>query len=146
MNVQIRAKRILSRLGSYHPIEAVGSDFLYLREQAFRQGAIPIGVYINTQGSGDTILLSDLGLISDLEGTKAFIAYRDIERVDVVAGKTRVEAATDEKSDADGLLLTLLNSTSIVIPVRDGNQQYRDVFEFGRFISRAVEDVKKSRV
>jgi hypothetical protein len=141
MNVQIRAKRILSRLASYRSIDDVGSECQSLREQALLKGAYPIGIYMNSQGDRqEAILISDLGIFVSSGSDILFVEYKRVERVDVVAGNTLVEEDSGEKSEADGLLISMLDTSPKLVPVRNGNGKYRDVFEFSRFMNRAVND------
>ena len=147
MNANVRAKRILSRLASYHSIEDVGGGFGRLREQAIRLGAKPIGVYVNTQTEGsETLLVTDLGVLLENKLDVAFIAYKNVGRVDIVASNTLLEEDSSKKSEADGLLISTLDTgSSQLIPIRNGNGKYRDVFEFARFMLRTAEDAKMPR-
>jgi hypothetical protein len=145
MNVQSRAARILKRLASYRPIEDVRDEFQFLREQALLHRATPIGIYENNAGiaSRETLLICDLGILVDGSTGIKFVAYEDVDRVTIVAGDTLLGTYTSKKTEADGLLISTVNADNQLIPVRNGKGKYRDVFEFSRFMTRAVADIKR---
>ena len=142
MNVQSRAKRILTPLSSYQPIEEVGSLLFPLRDFAVLRGATPLGVYSNTPGeSQEALLVSDIGVFLNCGEEVRFVEYKTINKVDIAADGRIVGAdATALKIDADGLLVTAEHSAPVFLPVRNGHGKYRDVFEFSRFMNRAAED------
>lgn len=120
------AHRILRRLGSFH------SDIEKLEieqqvRQIVRQEDTLIGVYenVNTKDS-QYIVIGLLGLYILFERQWRFIKYSDIKSLEVPGQKT---AAT-------GLLLTLLSGEEVWLSIDGGNERFRDVFEFLRFLNR----------
>jgi hypothetical protein len=148
MNVQSRARRILSRLASYRSIENADpqDESRWLSDQALVRGATPIGVYVNNARGQrqETLLITDLGVLVRSESDEWFIEYKNVERVDIVADNALLKAGTVEKTEADGLLISMVTTGSKLIPVRNGNGRFRDVFEFARFMMRAIEDAKRA--
>ena len=146
MNVQSRAKRILAPLGSYTSIDNIDEPLLAFRDTALLNGAVPVGVYFNTSREwADAILVSDIGIFLSREQEVLFIQYDSIKCIDVAKdGNLLASDQPDSKFSANGLLLTLGAAEPVFLPVRNGRGQYRDAFEFSRFLSRVVENLKSS--
>jgi len=138
MNVEIRAKRILTPLDSYEAVDAGNSS---LRAFGSLRGAKPLGIYRNNGASGEeAILISDVGLFLARHDGAIFVDYTAIESVEVAEQGAALTASS--KSEADGVLLNGKSANPVLVPVRNGNGRYRDAFEFSRFVSRAAEDSK----
>ncbi len=138
MSVESRAKRILTPLDSYEAIDEAGSS-TPLQSFGPLYGSKPLGIYRNNDmADEEAILVTDIGLFFVLRSRAIFVEYKAIESVDITAHGAVLNASS--KTQADGVQLNVSSAKPVSIPVRNGRGKYRDVFEFSRFVSRAVAD------
>ncbi len=92
-----------------------------------------LGVYQNPDGVPvSRIVVTSRGLYLIGEQGERFLAFDDIANV----------AGPAQKVQAGDLELSLKSGESIDLPIRGGDQQFRDVFEFLRFLDRVIADLR----
>jgi hypothetical protein len=132
--IRQRAYRILRALTSYRDLsedDAVAPALL--SGIAFGKGEVCLGVYENEpQKCEDSIIVTTRGLhVLQRSGIK-HIPYAQIDFID-----------TPQEKDVLSLTLNLLDGASVVVPLKGGDGNFRDAFEFIRFLERVVRDVRK---
>jgi hypothetical protein len=96
-----------------------------------RPGEELIGAYRNSQTTIAAVVVTSLGLhIVDENGSR-YVPFKSI---------TRVDGPSDKDDLAADLVLSLAGDEKIGVPIRGGHGQFKDVFEFQRFLARVVED------
>lgn len=129
VSVKSRAHRILKHLGAY---SSSAKDL-----EKFAGRILPevnrelLGVYFNPPSATvEAIVVSDAGLhlIEKEEVTTIpFVAIRKIK-------------GPPEKMEASVLNIQLKDGRSQEVPILAGNERFKDVFEFMRFLARVVAD------
>lgn len=97
---------------------------------ALLEGESILGVYRGKGRSKGFIVTSDALILLD-EGVPIRCEYEKMKSSMIVAG---------EKSDASIVQIKLKNDDVINVEVDGGEGRFRDVFSFGRFIGRVIED------
>lgn len=130
--ITTRAHRILKRLPHYRSVvDSSDSMPSYTKELLIATGEVLIGVYENLPGENtESIAITDRGLHAFLNRKWEFIAYEQIDRIETPSSKEGVEE----------LIVHLLSGSVSRIPVRGGHGQFRDAFEFLRFLDRVISD------
>jgi hypothetical protein len=102
-----------------------------VRNVELRPGEELIGAYRNSHTAIAAVVVTSLGLrIIDGDGSR-HVPFTSIARVD----------GPSEKDDlAPQLVLSLAEGGEIGVPIRGGRGQFKDVFEFQRFLARVLED------
>ena len=131
ISVGERAHRILNHLKSYRTTEEGLSQRLAMEigELQLQPGESIIGIYDNRPGSQDErIVVTTVGLHVSLDGKWRSIVYADVERNELPR----------EKLLADTITIVLKSGGVLTVPVRGGDEKFRDVFEFVHFLDRVT--------
>ncbi|MBI1783641.1 hypothetical protein HYR69_00730 [Candidatus Sumerlaeota bacterium] len=134
MNVKSRAHRVLSKLRGYRDCSTEQDKVQELFPSVqLAGGETCLGIYENSSDSdsaGTMILVTDWGIHLRKNRRVAFVAYDQIESVETPG----------DKSLAHSLHLVRSDGPPLEIPVAGGKDRFHDVYEFGRFLKRVVED------
>jgi hypothetical protein len=131
--VKSRSYRTLRPLQGFRQLDTLPEKLKkQLESVAFDRDERPIGVYENHPGKLEELIVITTHALW-VHRAPAWIPYtfRNIEAV-------TVPFETD-KRDADSVLLTLSDGGQITLPVKGGNDRFRDAWEFSRFLSRVVD-------
>lgn len=144
MNAKIRAHRILRGLAAYDAYPFGAAD-QFKELPIVGGGEEIIGRYRNLPGSAAPIIaISGAGIYVAQAPRRAgkpgssewkFLPFDSIEGVNFPPKETPPAECA--------LSLRLRGGGSARIPVQGGDGQFRDVFEFGRFLLRCAEDARK---
>jgi hypothetical protein len=129
-----RAHRILKPLANFHEIEDSSIDINEVIDKVnLQEGEVLIGVYENRES--DYVIVSNMGIrIMNLDSID-FIDYRSIDKVEIPSGM--------EKMTLDRTHIHLGEGRIIKLYITGGNDKFRDVFEFVRFLDRVTVDIAK---
>lgn len=131
--VKSRSHRTLSPLQGFRSLKTLPDKLRgRLESITFEQDEAPIGVYENNLGDLDElIVITTHGLWIYEAGDWIPYAFKNIKAVTVPFGT--------HKRDADSLLLTLSDGRQITLPIKGGNDRFRDAWEFSHFLSRVIK-------
>jgi hypothetical protein len=128
--IRALAARILKRMPRY-------SDFAselppqWVRSIELAEGEQLIGAYCNDPGSAEgAVIITSEGIRWSTPGGWRCVPYRTVARV--------VPVEPSEKMLVEEVTLQLRDGEIVKIPVRGRRGRFADVFEFGRFVARAV--------
>jgi hypothetical protein len=100
-----------------------------------------LGVYRNPLPFSEHLLITSDGIAIRTETQLSFFSYAKIQSPSIVADGQDIAADPGSlKSLANGVLIMTEDKQQITIPVRGGHDQFRDVFEFWRFLSFAIKE------
>jgi hypothetical protein len=98
---------------------------------ALRPGEELVGAYLNSQTTIAAVVVTSLGLHIVDGDVRRYVPFESIARVD---------GPSDKDDLAPELVLSLAGGERIGVPIRGGRGQFKDVFEFQRFLARVMED------
>ena len=133
-SVVSRAHRTLRRLKQYRDyVDKEKEDFPdYVHRISFEPDEMLVGIYENSPGQPEeSIVVTNIGLYTFTNSQWVKIKYQQIERIDLPIG---------DKRQAEDLLI-YWNETKTQLAVRGGEDGFRDVFEFLRFLERVSPHV-----
>ncbi len=111
----------------------IGSNFDF-RDLRFKKNEICYGIYENVPDEkNERIVVTSMGLYLFEKGIWAFVSYVEIESLKLDSNKEEIEYIT----------LLLKNGRTFFLPVRGRNRQYKDIFEFSRFLNRVISDLSR---
>ena len=126
ISVRSRAHRTLGRLSSFTTdLSAIGSA---LDRLALNTNEEIIGAYRNSETSAIVVTSFALHIVSADVTTR--IPFKSI---------VKMEAPTS-KTNGEEVVLWLSAGDRTVVQIRGGRGQFKDVFEFGRFLARVLGD------
>ena len=130
--VKSRSHRTLSHLQSFRDVGLLTDQATKsLQGIAFQGDEALIGVYENNPGKLDELIaVTTRGLRIHQAGDWRFYPFEVIDEVTVTS-----EAG---KREADALALTLSGGQQVILPIRGGDERFRDVWEFSRFLARTI--------
>lgn len=132
MNVKSRIHRTIRNSDNYYQLENSISD-IFVENFNLQNDEIAYGVYENfPQNKNERIVITNKGVHLYKEKTWVFIDFCSIKSVSVES----------EKQVAEYITLYLGNNKTFLLPVRGNKGKFRDVFEFSRFLSRVISDLK----
>jgi len=125
MDIGFRAKKILGNMDSFVSKEEIGDKLTLPMLPAASE---LIGVYVNDAARNDIVIITRewVGAVRGM--TLQVMRYADIEKLSAPA-----------KSAPDGISVQMKDGRSDYLRIANGNGQFRDVYEFTRFMMRAVE-------
>ncbi|MEO6907156.1 MAG: hypothetical protein ABI210_04625 [Abditibacteriaceae bacterium] len=133
-SIRSRATRILGRFENYQVLTLGDNTPLECAEMQIQCTEELLGIYTNHLDTEEgKIVVSDLGLHLYHSNTWRFIGYDQIRDI------TLPDYAMEHKELADALCLKMISGKLVVIPVSGGNGQFRDAFEFMRFLLRIID-------
>ena len=127
MDIRFRAKKIFGKMDSYvqqHEIESKLSSYVGMLSTDM------LGVYVNDLQKGDLICINEKGIAVAKNGLLDEILYSDILKI-----------KAPPKDAPTGVTVTLRDGSVKFVPVANGRDQLRDVYEFTRFLMRLAETV-----
>lgn len=131
MKVQSRAHRILKDLSNYRDLSNITKEGVW-GDLGLQEGEGIIGIYENVPDSlENAIIVTKFGLHIQRAGRWKFINYDEIENSFIPSGN---------KHKADRISITLVGGKEVFILIEGGNDKFRDVFEFLRFLDRVSKD------
>jgi hypothetical protein len=130
VSVRSRAHRTLNKLSNFV------NDPTLVGETLDRLGMEPgeelIGVYSNPSAS-ERVVVTSSGLYVVGSNTIMSVAFAAI---------VRIEGPSTTSDESDLAVYTSVGE-KIVVPIRGQHGQFRDVFEFQRFLARVLEDKRR---
>lgn len=125
MDIRFRAKKILGAMVSFSEL----SEYSMLPEILNQQWSKScIGFYQNFSGSfNEAIFVNEDGIVIFEDGKFRKIKYSDI-----------AHTSCPPKEDEPIIVVMMKNFEKINLPVRNGRGDCKDVYEFVRFLDRAV--------
>jgi hypothetical protein len=133
-SVKSRAYRTLRKMDSYRSLESNAPD--YFATNLLREHERLIGVYENSPGKRqESIVLTSFGFHIFLNEQWQFIDYGQIVDVEPVLSIPK------DKRSIEGLIVRI-PGREITIPVRGGQEGFRDAWEFLRFLRRVTESFR----
>lgn len=130
--IRLRAHRTLRKLAHFR--EPIPADLqrLLIPEGLLKKDEIIIGVYENQIGKiEESIIITDQGFYILLNGWE-IIPYKEIDNVEPLM-KT-------EKTSAQELLIHLKSGKEFMLPIKGGDDKFRDVWEVLHFFNHVVQD------
>jgi hypothetical protein len=97
-----------------------------------------LGVYKNP--SPEDLLVTTKGIAVRTDTQFRFFSYATIRDPHIVSDGQALRDDGSTKHLADGISITTEDNRQVTIPVRGGNKPFRDVFEFWRFLNRAIAE------
>jgi hypothetical protein len=126
MNVEIRAKRILSALPNYQS----ATDIASTPPAVPKAGGGLLGRYRNTETDVDALWFYETAVIWLSSDAVVEIPFKEIERVELPAEK-----------ESEGLILKMRGGRDIPLPVRGKRGRFFDSMEVLRFFDRVLADL-----
>ncbi len=117
----------------YQPLIALDADSHRLIDAMDQGDGEPIGAYINDDPSAGPVIIAEEALLAQCNGQATRIRYGDIASVQLPPKDSALGVLTVVTSDG--------NTCQIHIDGASG--RFRDVYEFGRFLMRVRDDVKR---
>ena len=128
MNIRFKATKILSPMDSFKLGDTLPND-INLHDVTL-YGSL-IGVYDNSPHTDEGIVIvSDTELVLVNSDQAISILYEDI--VDVIGPKT--------KTCNELLTLELKSGHDVLVPIKNGKERTKDIYEFQRFLMRVVSN------
>lgn len=129
MNVETRARRILSRLSRYRPLDEIPDS----NNLGTLQLGAPIGCYENPGSTNQCIYVFAEGMAWLDEAQLLEVRFSEI---------AEVRLADDKESEQ--LMLRLASGSTIYLPIRGKHGRFRDSLEFLRFLDRVLGDQQRT--
>lgn len=127
MNVEIRAKRVLSVLPNYQPAPEVAVAGPAVSETCGRL----LGRYRNTDTDVDALWFYETAVIWSASAGTIEIPFKEIDHVTLPAEK-----------ESEGLMLKMRDGRNISLPVRGKSGRFFDSMEMLRFFDRVLADLR----
>ena len=128
MDIHFRAKKILGSMDSYvqqhEARDKLGAYADFLSNDTLE-------IYVNDLQDGNLVLVNESGIAVFKGGSLDETLYSDILKI-----------KTPPKDASTGVTVTLKDGSVKFVPVANGRGQFRDVYEFTRFLMRATETVR----
>jgi hypothetical protein len=99
-----------------------------------------LGVYRNPAPSLENLLVTSEGIAIRTDTQFRFFSYAGIRNPRIVVNGQALLDDGSKKHLADGISIKTMDNRQVTIPVRGGHNQFRDVFEFWRFLNRAIDE------
>lgn len=128
MDIRFRAKKILGSMDSYVQQHEVRNK---LGAYADLLSNNTLGIYVNNLEDSNLVLVNESGIAVFKNGSLDETLYSDILKI-----------KSPPKDAPTGITVTLRDSSVKFVPVANGRGQFRDVYEFTRFLMRAAETVR----
>lgn len=130
MNVEIRAKRILSELLNYQPAAEISAA----APAGYENVGNLIGLYRNTETEVDALWIFETAIIwSALGGTIVVVPFKEIDQVKLSAGK-----------ESNALVLKMRDGQDILLSVRGTHGRFFDSLAFLQFFDCVLADLRRS--
>lgn len=125
MDIGFRAKKVLGRMDSFVSREEIGDKLTLPMLPAASE---LIGVYVNDAARNDIVIITREWVGAVKGANLHVLRYADIGKV-----------SAPPKGAPDGISVQMKDGRSDFLRIANGNGQLRDVYEFTRFMMRAVE-------
>jgi hypothetical protein len=136
--IRFRAKKHLSQMSSYHPIDEGNLPPQLKGEPRACDPDELIGVYENFPSQLDeSVFILERGIIVYSTDSARVIDYHDISTF--TTANTQGLASSIRN---DMLVVTLTNGDKIQVPIRNDTGRFRDVFSFSMFLSAAMGAIR----
>jgi hypothetical protein len=122
--VESRAKRILGKMDAYHAADSTGASGWSVEPE--------IGTFFGRYENAPDhyVDVGEHGIVIQDDDRREIILYRQLQRIEVPG----------EKTEANQCTLHVRNGQQVLMHVAGGKGQTRDVWEFLRFLNRAIKE------
>lgn len=138
-SVRVRAHRTLRHLAAFELLRSDGvANLAHTPASSLLPGEEVIGLYRNgSPENSEDILVTSEGLRLGMPRTGELVPYAGLAEV--------VLPHAEDKEVVDALRLRLTDGQVRELPVRGGTAQFRDAWEFLRFLQRVIADTQAER-
>ena len=141
MNIKSRIHRTIQGFDNFHEITEENTGY-FLENLKLKENEVCYGVYENIPKRIDErIAITNRGMYFNQEDAWLFINFLNIEEVNFI-GKNKANIK-GEKLKTEHLTLELVNGKSIKLPIRGRKGEFKDIFEFMRFLMRVLWDFER---
>ena len=127
MNVEIRAKRILSGLPNYQSAAGVSVEVPAVSKACGNF----LGRYRNKDSDVDALWFYETAVIWTAPGEKIEIPFKEVDQVTLPA-----------KKESQGLVLKMRDGRNILLPILGKRDHFFDSMEVLRFFDRVLKDLR----
>lgn len=138
--IRSRVHRVLRKVERFSPLSVEGStNFAREYEIKLNPGEELLGLYQNSLTDlRQNVVITNKG-IHVFADQWTFVAYEAMNSVTVLIPND------GDKRAAEELVFSLKSEMQIVVPIRGGDDQFRDIWQVDRFFLRVIADFNKDK-